>query len=232
MSRAIQRIMLACLLLALGSRSLADSRPIQGADCTQIDNDIARLECYDEVFADYRQSAQAEGIWTIETTRDPIDDKITTFLITKSQPDPRSFTGLGSSQLVIRCAGNKLDLYVKWGQAMEDVSLRVTHRVGDLPAQTEQWLPSTSRRATFYPGDASSLVLLMQSADRFVTQIPNQTFQGRKMTAVFSIIGLQDALTPIKDRCIPESSGRPDSADERAIQSLMRKIKEDQNRSW
>lgn len=223
--RNFQVVFLTGLGLLLASlNSVADQRPAEGARCAQIDNDIARLQCFDEVYADYIESADAPGQWEIKTTRDPIDDTVTTYLAVEASEKSSAFQTLGSNQLIIRCMGNELDLYIHWGKVMGgEVPLDVTHRVGGNEARTKTWMSSTNGTATFFPGNTLRLVRQMMEADRFVAQIPYKSFQATKMTAIFDISGLKTAAAPMGKSCVPPLSDDPQ---ERKIQELMMNLKD------
>lgn len=217
-------------LLLAGSNSVADQRPAEGARCAQIDNDIARLQCFDEVYADYIESANAPGEWEIKTTRDPIDDKVTTYLAVEASEKSSALQTFNSNQLLIRCMGNDLDVYIHWGKVMGgEVPFNVTHRVGGNKARTQTWASSTDGTATFFPGNTLRLVRQMMEADRFVAQIPLKNFQATKMTAIFDISGLKDAAAPMSKACLPTL---PEDPKERRIQELILEMEDRQSTEY
>ncbi len=57
-----------------------DRRLVDAFHCADISNDIARLECFDKAYDDYRVAAQSPGAWRTYTEIDPLDDTVTTFI--------------------------------------------------------------------------------------------------------------------------------------------------------
>lgn len=226
MSDFQQKLLTVLIFLAASTTTSADRRPVEGASCAEIDNDIARLQCYDEVYSDYRNSASSSGNWDIQTTRDPLDDIVTTYLVVEANERSKIARSFSSNQLIIRCMGDELDLYIKWGEVIGgSVSLNVTHRVGDSKAQTQTWLSSTSGTSTFYPGSSITLVRKMMETDRFVARIPHKSFQADDMTAIFDTSGLKNAATPLRKTCLPPPPDLSNDPHERLIQQLQQKMR-------
>ncbi len=89
-----------------------DRRLVEAFHCPDIDNDIARLECFDSAYRDYIEAANAPGKWIIESSTNPLDDSITTLIGLNAKEGASGLSG--PHQMVIRCAGSNLSAWIKW----------------------------------------------------------------------------------------------------------------------
>lgn len=196
-----KRMAVAGVLLAAAQAHGQQAVPADAFNCVQVQNDIARLECYDEAFAEHSAAAQNPGNWSVHSSVNPLDDTLTTLLTLEETPAGSRGLRLHRHTLGIRCTGDRLVVLINWpGVAMRENQL-VTSRVGSAPATSAQWLTGQPRSLTFYPGDAEALVMDMLREQRFVAQL-NATATGKK-TAIFNINGLSEAAKPMRGSCLP-----------------------------
>lgn len=205
--------------------ALSQSRLPDALHCVGMENDIARLECYDSAYASFRAAETAPGNWQVIAKTSPLDDTVTTALIVDSSGGTSPM--FGEHRLIIRCRGNELNIWVNWNQFLSTESATdVTWRVGQEKAQSGKWPHgSSSSSITFYPHDEQALVTQMMGSDQFVAQ--TKTAAGETLTAIFNIKGLEQAITPIKDGCLQEDAQtHPDYMNKElfdAMQSIERK---------
>lgn len=198
---------------------------VEAFHCTDVENDVARLECYDKAYAEFRIAAHNPGSWFIQTEVDPFDDTLTTFIGVNAEEEGNPLSGR-RHQLVIRCRGSELSAWISWQSRTGDESPRIRRRIGDHRARTDQWFLSTSGNNTFYPHDPTGFVRNLMEADRFIAQLASGPSAGE--IATFNIKGLEEAVEPIKQDCL-STHGAPPSADhrtrgeralERAVESM------------
>lgn len=200
-----------------------DSRIVKAFHCTEVSNDIARLECFDKAYSDYGIAANAPGNWRTRTEVSPIDDTITFGAVVDA--NKKSAAYFASNKLFIRCKGNKLELWVAWQNLPDLEGSLMASRVGRAPAVTETWIEGSPDDARFYPGNTRKLVREMMSADRFVAQLAEGKEKGE--TAVFNIKGLKEVSKPMQEACLPQQPPLSDDPHERRIQELMRLMEDD-----
>lgn len=206
-------------LLTSAPATAEEGRLTEAFICAGVSNDIARLECYDQAYSDYRKAAAAPGNWIISSKTNPIDDTVTTILrLDDSSGRVQVFK---PHRLVIRCHGDKLSVWVNWDGFTFGDSLTITSRVGKNKARTEVWLPSTSSSGTFYPGNAEALVRRLMDVDRFVVQVSK--FNNPKETAIFDVRGLTETAEPIKAACL---SSKFTPAELEFIEDMVKDFKE------
>lgn len=166
--------------------------------CANVSNDVARLECYDLAYSDYREAIAAPGEWFIQAEINPLNDSVTTLIGLNAYEGKHPI--YGPYQLVIRCHGNKLSAWVAWKKYLGETPPLVTSRIGSDQAQSREWHKSISGSSTFYPDNPVVFVRRLMEADRFVAQIAPDT--GDEETAIFNIKGLDEAAEPIKEACL------------------------------
>lgn len=189
--------------MAVATSSYGEDRRLADAfHCTAVQNDIARLECFDKAYGDFRSAAKAPGKWIIQSKIDPLDDTITTLIALNASGDAHPLYGY--SQLVIRCQGSELSAWISWNEVIVEDTKIVASRIGSGHARTERWLDSTSRRVTFYPGNAVKFVLDLMAEHRFVAKLAPGTREEK--LAVFNVNGLEQTAEPIKDICLSEEA--------------------------
>jgi|SRR5690554_510574 len=190
--------------IVLSQNALSQSSLPDALHCPGMENDIARLECYDSSYADFRAAEMAPGNWQVIAKTSPIDDTVTTALVVDSSGGTSPM--FGEHRLIIRCQGKELNVWVNWNEFLSSESASdITWRVGQQKPQTDKWPHgSNSSSLTFYPRDEQTLVTQLMGSNQFVAQ--TKTAVGETLTAIFNTKGLEQAATPIKSDCLAGNS--------------------------
>lgn len=196
-----------------------EQRKVDAFHCARISNEIARLECYDTAYADFRAAAKSPGSWFTQTEIDPFDDTVTTFVGLNAEEPGNPLSG--RVQLVIRCKGNELSAWIAWKGRMGNDSPLIRSRIGDEEARTDQWLLSTSTNSAFYPHEPQEFVQDLMAADRFVAQLSSGLREGE--LATFNIRGLEKAAKPIEEPCLKEPEVELPREGESRLEFLLRR---------
>ena len=210
--------------------ALSQNRLPDALHCVGVENDIARLECYDSAYDSFRAAETAQDNWQIVAKTNPLDDTVTTVFIVESSGGTSPV--FGEHRLIIRCRGNELNIWIDWHQFLSTESASdVTWRVGKQKAQSGKWPHGASSSSlTFYPHDEPELVTQMIDSDQFVAQTKAAT--GDTLTAIFNVRGLEQAVTPIKDDCLQEDAlTRPDYMNKEIYEALKSIKQRDEYRS-
>ncbi len=215
-------ILLIASLITTTEALSEDKRIVDAFHCTDVSNDIARLECFDKAYSDYHIAASAPGNWRTRTAVSPIDDTVTFAAVLSANKNSKPM--FASNKLFIRCQGSQLELWVTWSNLIKFEGTRMTSRVGKDSAVTENWIEGAPDDARFYPGDTRKLVRKMMATDRFVVQLAEGKHKGE--IAIFNIKGLKDASKPMQEACLPPPP-LFDNPSEQLIQKLVEKMKED-----
>ena len=184
-------------VLASANTCAGDRRTVDAFHCTDVTNDIARLECFDEAYSDFRVAANTPGQWMSKTEINPLDDTVTTLVAVNANETKNSL--FGAYQLVVRCRGNTLSAWISWRGLFGVKEPVITSRIGTDTAETDRWLESTTHQSTIYPGDTGKFVNRLIDADRFVAQIMSGKDKGE--IATFNVKGLEDAVKPFEEAC-------------------------------
>lgn len=170
--------------------------------CAVINNDIARLACYDAIVNDQRKAEDANAQvsstrkWKSSVNVNPIDDTKAVLLTLVSDKGKSSW---GTPvRLEIQCLRQKTTLVVHWQDYLGNEA-KVTTRFGVEVPRTEQWILSEDSQATFYPGDTPALLRQMMTSDQAVFQA--SPYFEDPIVAVFDITGMAEAIKPIRASC-------------------------------
>ncbi|NLS13104.1 hypothetical protein HGP28_09405 [Vibrio sp. SM6] len=190
-------------LIMLSFNALAVESNKEIASCTLVENELARLSCYDAMAQGYQSNvvpkkvfeSQRTGKWTISEKINPIDDtkSVTLKLDTISHQDPWH----RRVNFVARCLGNKTEAYIMWRTYL-GVENSVLTRIGTEPAMRTQWRQSSDHRATYHTQPISFLKHIAKS-NRLVAQIT--PYNKDPITAIFDTSGLNHALTTLRESC-------------------------------
>ena len=180
---ATWRCFLALCFFIFASAAIA-SEPTSGGElrlelgkCAATENDIERLQCYDDAFKSLAaqsdspgessappQSEQASGPgWVVKEDKDPL-------------MDPRTWVAAllpteGEGAFIVRCANGELDILLSWNEYLAD-NTTVQVRFDDDVVQQQVWLSSTDHGAIFAADRHKSWLLSsLQQAERLVARI-------------------------------------------------------------
>jgi type VI secretion system protein VasI len=183
------------------------------AKCAIIAGQLDRLQCYDDAasaagIAGPQPEVPAEpsvgvGKWQINRDKNPIDDSERVVAALAADSGQSRFEG--PVTLIARCQSKKTELYISWGEYLGNdgdiysTYKKVTIRIGQRPATTQNWPVSTDSKATFAPDWAGSLLKAMAASDKFVAQVT--PYNESPITAIFDTTGMQKALSPLASVC-------------------------------
>ena len=174
----------------------------QIASCAAVENDIARLQCYDALAEPVGSphtsgsDAATTGNWTVQDETNPIDD---TRLVTVALRSASGTTVGGAPiVLILRCQSGDTSAYINWQEYLGS-DANVLTRVGTDEASTLGWLRSPDRQSTFAPGNNVEFIQRLLGADRLVAQIT--PYNANPIRANFDLAGIEDALAPLRETC-------------------------------
>lgn len=183
--------------------SIAQPTALQLALCKRITEDAARLKCFDQAFEskepEKSEDTPAPGSWKVSESKSPVDDKSEVSAILAANDS--------KSGLFARCKNNATELFVMHVSTYigsSDNNVRVTLRINDLPAVTENWSGATGGKGAFSKSAVRTLKLLPDQANLFVRMFD---FQGVPHDATFALGNLSQIREMISATC----KWRPDT---------------------
>lgn len=166
--------------------------------CTLIKADVERLVCYDNLSSTYsvNKKISNDGRWETSVEQDPLDNSLTTVVITASVAG-KNRRGQNPS-LSIRCKSKEQELFIFWGVYIHRNLSLITTRIRDEDAFDANWSVSSDKRATFYPL-AGDLIQKVRAGGNLVVQVV--PYNENPITATFTMGGLDKALRKVKNEC-------------------------------
>lgn len=201
----LQRLILIIwgLISTFSANAQEDNIQKRIAQCSTVESDLERLECYDNLskdmgFVDVPEIIESEGVgkWNVNVDRNPLDDSKTVVLVLEAD-EGKSRWGQPVG-LVLRCKSNKTEVFIVWNDYLGSKAF-VTTRIGSEQAKKQEWSLSTNSKATFYSGNDITFIRKLLAADKFVAQVT--PYNESPITAVFDVRGLSEAIKPLQDAC-------------------------------
>jgi len=149
------------------------------------------------------EQAAATPRMSASETSDPFDDKRTVTFVVDSDTGKGALGG--TVYLIIRAREDQPpELFINWNSYLGD-SASVTTRIDSDPAESSQWTLSTDSKASFYPGDTSSLLTRLATAKKLVARtVP---YNESPITVEFDVTGFGPLAKPYE--WIVPPSGSP-----------------------
>lgn len=145
-----------------------------------------------------------DGKWQVKREINPIDDTTTVTALLVS--DGGVSSNGNPVRLVARCKSGITEAFIIWGDYVGNDSTDVMSewkyviiRIGNDPANEQQWLVSTDRTATFAPYWAGGLINRMLEVDRLVAQMT--PYGEVPITAVFDVRGVGALHYELVENC-------------------------------
>ena len=171
--------------------------------CAELQDDIARLECYDCLAKDVGLNSATislsegdDGAWQTMIDINPLDDSAKVVLVLEAESGHSAWGD--PIHLIIRCLSGATEVYISWDDYLGSEAT-VTWRVGSEPARSARWSLSTDHDSTFYPYDDISFIMDLMAASRLVAQVT--PYSEAPVTAIFDLTGLSTAIEPLRDAC-------------------------------
>ncbi len=131
--------------------------------------------------------------WTVTRNVDPVTD-VASVTVSGTAPTITVHGNPHVPRFAIRRKGDAMEvLYTLGGEGANfpRAGATVTLRLDAEPAESSEWVPSSTRATLFYRGDVSALVDRLRAADRLIVRV--QTTLGDITTATFELAGLRAA---------------------------------------
>lgn len=170
-------------------------------ECINIENDIARLACYDDAFKTQKAESQEVVIteqpdtWYLDQSQSPLDDSIAT-TIYKIAQNPTNQAD--SAVFFIRCKNNTTEAFFSWPEYVSSQAMRVAYRTDKDKAISDQWSASTEGKATFVPKAIPFIRNLLGKDSLYVEAYKSR---GGAASATFSLKNIDEAIKPIQKAC-------------------------------
>ena len=201
----------AVVLLSIAS---PDDRLVESLQkCREIEDEVARLECFDEAFipADEGVEGSSEtesstGSWTVDAETNPADGSTTAIAVIPAEGGKRQHGQ--SVDLVVSCDDGELSVYIDWGQYLGSEAPAVTVRIDSLPPSRSNWTRSEDKHASLLRPAGGKKARQQKIASFVRDLIAGQRLAARviprgqtAVTAKFDLSGAKAALRTAHRAC-------------------------------
>jgi type VI secretion system protein VasI len=184
----------------------AQDQPDQPRACAQIQNDAARLECYDLKFRKSSAVTQpAETDWVVKEEHSKIDDSTNVFLKINSTDSIKNQYGVDTYfGLFIRCEEKQTDMFIVFGDYFMS-SLNgagtITYRVDQQPAKKKALTESNDHKALGLWSAVAAVPFVKELFSGSTLLVRATPYSDSTVTAEFRIAGIEDAIKPLRAAC-------------------------------
>ena len=186
------------LALVLATNAYAADLEKEMKICSKIEDNIERLECYDNIITK-KPNIQSSDNWIIrEDVSELTDQKGITFITKAVTPIASQFGQEIYPTLVLRCQDNTTDVYINWSMFLGTETISVTERIDKEKAVKSSWTVSTSYEAIFNNRPIKFIKNLLNKEKLLVQLVPYG--EGAKMTE-FNIQDLENIIAPMQELC-------------------------------
>ena len=193
----MRKLLFSVILLSLSS--------VYASDCPSIENDAARLACYDKEAEDSlknnNEQQETEGLmkkygdWIIDITESPLNDakEVVIMRFSNDFESRRS-----QAVLMLRCQRDKTDAFVSWDEYLGSNNMKVAYRIDKEEAKSVWWNASSNGQASFIPKPISFIKSLEGKESIY---IEDEKYRGGRVSATFNISGIEEVIEPLKKAC-------------------------------
>jgi len=192
------------MLLLIASVAAAVSQ--SPSQCATIQEDAARLECYDLENRVRRSRNQTHSMWVSRTEQSRLDDSTSVYLHVRSDREHMGRAGSREHlRLHVRCVENTTAVSIYFAGAFMASGasdyVPVTYRVDDNPPRTRNFTESNNNHFLgLWNGGASIPFIreLLEGENLYIRATP---FSESTIEAEFNISGLDGAIEPLREAC-------------------------------
>lgn len=174
------------------------------SNCPSIENDIARLACYDKNAENSKHNENKQSKsdklkkyddWIVDITESPLDDSKEVMII-KVANDYKN--NRNTAILMLRCQRNKTDAFVSWDEYLGSNNMKVAYRIDKEKAKNSWWNASSNGKGSFIPKPIS-FIKSLEGKDSIYIEAEN--YRGGRVSATFDISGIEEVIEPLRKAC-------------------------------
>lgn len=145
------------------------------------------------------QPTGGKGKWLFEETSSAVTGAKTSVIWVGGELSSTNYLG-DYPTLVIRCNNKKTEAYINFRAFLGSKNTSIAYKIGDNAFKNESWNLSTDGTALFAPANsAQAFALSLLNNAKFAAEA--QSFSNGKMTGIFDITGIENAISPVRQEC-------------------------------
>lgn len=194
----MNRLLFGVILLSLSSA--------YASSCPSIENDIARLACYDKEAKNSEENEPDQqqeledlkkeyGDWIVDVTESPLNDskEVSIMRVSNDFENRRN-----PAILMLRCQRNKTEAFLSWSEYIGSDNMKVAYRIDKEEAKNVWWNASSTGKASFIP-KAISFIKSLEGKESIY--IEAEKYRGGRVSATFDISGIEEVIIPLREAC-------------------------------
>ena len=193
-------ILLSVALLA-GLPASAQSRA-DLARCVALNNDLARLACFDNVASKAGLSTRPKktqvGKWKVETSTSPVDDTKTIVASLAAVEQVQVGYRRTRPTMFARCQESQFSVFVVLDAFLGTDEIEVTHRFDSEPPVVELWSTSTDHSGAFAPSPEEFLSAMVDSSKLLFRMTP---YSENTITFSLAVGGIERVIPEFFAHC-------------------------------
>ncbi len=168
--------------------------------CSKIENNIERLECYDNITNSEKSlSSNQLKNWNVRTDTSKLTDETNVYITTSSiDPIKNQFGQRISPTLILRCAENTTNLFVTWEMFLGTDTIEITERIDKEKVKKSTWTISTDHKASF---KRQPIDFIKKLEGKQVLLLELTPYGESPRMVEFDITGIEEVITPLKNAC-------------------------------
>ncbi len=193
-------LLVAMVMVSFPQSSFGEDTKYQLELCSKIENNIKRLQCYDDLVGKNQSTAHSSiGHWSVRTENSKFTDTKTIYIHTNALEEIHDrYNNQVTPYLFFRCEDNKTEAFIGWEMFIGTGSTNVTYRIDKEKVKNVTWNTSTDNKAVFISKPINFIKSLMDKQNLIVEIIPYG--ENRRMVE-FNVTGLREAIQPLQEAC-------------------------------
>jgi type VI secretion system protein VasI len=144
------------------------------------------------------QNTGNKGKWILKESTSPVTGAKTALIYVMGDNTSTKYIGT-LPLLYIRCQDKQMDIFIDFAAYLGSSNNMISYKIGADAFKSERWLASDSGTALFYPANVKDFSQSLFNKNSFAAEA--QSYSNGKMTGVFDISGVENAITPVRQAC-------------------------------
>ena len=144
------------------------------------------------------QNTGSKGSWILNETTSPVTGAKTAVIFLIGGEGSTKYLNIPPA-LYIRCQDKQMDVFVNFAAYIGSSNNTISYKIGSDAFKSERWAISDGGTALFYPANDQEFAQSLFNKTSFAVEV--QSYSNGKMTGIFDVSGVENAITPVRQAC-------------------------------